>query len=160
MTVLGGGFGLGVALVISRLFVGVAPELTAAGSVAGGLVGVALTVWVVRARGLLHDRALLERWVHEVTAGVRSSVEEKVAAGLLAAEASLASESMTRSEDQRAEAGRHLAEIDAELGEHARAVARAEAARERSRPGLERALDACRAAIETVNSTESFVTGR
>lgn len=160
MTVLGAGFGLGVALVISRLFVGVAPELTVAGSVAGGLVGVALTVWVVRVRGLLHDRAVLDRWVHEVSAGVRSAVEEKVAAGLLAAEASLASALLARSEDQRAEAGRRLAEIDAELGEHARTVARAEAARERSRPGLERALDACRVALAAVNSTESVVTGR
>ena len=160
MTVLGAGFGLGVALVISRLFVGVAPESTVAGSVAGGLVGVALTVWVVRVRGLLHDRAVLDRWVHEVTAGVRSALEERVAAGLLAAEASLASALTARSEDRRSEAGRRLAEIDAELGEHARAVARAEAARERRGPGLERALDACRAALAAVNSTESVVTRR
>lgn len=160
MTVLGAGFGLGVALVVSKLFVGLAPELTVAGSVVGGLVGVALAVWVVRVRGLLHDRAVLDRWVHEVTAAVRSAVEERVASRLSAAEASLASVSVARLEAQRMAAGRRLAEIDAELAEHARAAARAEAVRDRTRPGLERALDACHGALAAVNSTEMIVTGR
>ena len=63
MMVLGAGFGLGVALGVSRLFAGLAPGLTIAGLVAGGVVGLLLTVWVVSMRGLLSDRAMLDRWV-------------------------------------------------------------------------------------------------
>ena len=66
MMVLGAGFGLGVALGVSRLFAGLAPGLTIAGLVAGGVVGLLLTVWVVGMRGLLSDRAVLDRWVGEV----------------------------------------------------------------------------------------------
>ena len=50
MMVLGAGFGLGVALAVSRLFADVAPGLRIAGLVAGGLVGLLLTVWVVGIR--------------------------------------------------------------------------------------------------------------
>ena len=39
MMILGAGFGLGVALVVTRLFAGLAPGLTVAGLVAGGVVG-------------------------------------------------------------------------------------------------------------------------
>ena len=59
--VLGAGFGFGVALAVTRLFTGLAPGLTVAGFVAGGLVGLLLTVWVVGLRALLQDRAVLVR---------------------------------------------------------------------------------------------------
>ena len=87
MMVLGAGFGLGVALGVSRLFAGLAPGLTIAGLVAGGVVGLLLTVWVVGMRGLLNDRAVLDRWVSEVTGMLQSAVEERVATRVLAAEA-------------------------------------------------------------------------
>jgi hypothetical protein len=90
MTVLGLGFGLGIALASSRLLAGVAPPgLSAAGSAAGAAAGLALLVWVVRARGLLHDRALLDRWVGEVAATLRYRGEGMVAERLLGAESAL-----------------------------------------------------------------------
>ncbi len=86
MTVLGVGFGLGIALAVSRLLGGLAPGWSAAASVAGAAAGLALVVWVVRTRGLLHDRALLDRWVGEVAAALRWHGEAMVAERLLAAE--------------------------------------------------------------------------
>lgn len=86
MAVLGIGFGLGIALASSRLLAGVAPGLSVAGWAAGAAAGLALVVWVVRTRGLLHDRALLDRWVVEVAATLRWHGEAMVAERLLAAE--------------------------------------------------------------------------
>ena len=86
MTVLGVGFGLGIALASSRLLAGLAPSLSVAGLAAGAVAGLALVVWVVRVRGLLHDRALLDRWVTEVAANVRWHGEATVAERLLLAE--------------------------------------------------------------------------
>src|SRR6185369_17797447 len=86
MMLLGAGFGLGVALAVTRLFAGLAPGLTIAGLVAGGAVGLLLTVWVVGIRGLLHDRAVLDRWVSDVIATLRSLVEELVASRVLTAD--------------------------------------------------------------------------
>jgi len=86
MAVLGAGFGLGIALASSRLVAGLAPGLSIAGTVAGTVVGLGLVVWVVRVRGLLHDRALLDRWVTEVVATLRWHGETMVAERLIAAE--------------------------------------------------------------------------
>ncbi|GLP81153.1 hypothetical protein [Mycobacterium antarcticum] len=84
MAVLGVGFGLGIALASSRLLAGIAPGLAAAGWAAGAAMGLALMAWVVRTRGLLHERALLERWVTEVVGAVRWHAEAVVAERLLA----------------------------------------------------------------------------
>jgi hypothetical protein len=86
MAVLGVGFGLGIALAGSRLLAGLVPGSSAAGWAAGTAAGLALVVWVVRARGLLHDRAVLDRWVVEVAAALRWHGEAMVAERLLAAE--------------------------------------------------------------------------
>ncbi|MDT5176493.1 MAG: hypothetical protein QOJ95_691 [Mycobacterium sp.] len=86
MTVLGVGFGLGIALASSRLLAGVAPGLSAVGMAVGAVAGSALVLWVVRVRGLLHDRALLDRWVTEVGASLRWHGEAMVAERLLEAE--------------------------------------------------------------------------
>ncbi|MEW5812789.1 MAG: hypothetical protein AB1925_25485 [Actinomycetota bacterium] len=86
MVVLGAGFGFGVALVVARL----AASLTSSPGWAlgaGGVAGVAVTVWVVRVRGLLHDRAVWERWVGDVVAALRTDIEEVVSSRLLAVEA-------------------------------------------------------------------------
>jgi hypothetical protein len=144
MTILGAGFGLGVALVVTRLFAGLAPGLTIAGLVAGGLVGLLLTVWVVGIRGLLHDRAVLDRWVTDVTTALRSTVEERVATRVLAAETALTSELAARDEAESATAAERVATIDAELREHAVATARAAAVRDRRLPPLRKALDSVR----------------
>ena len=86
MAVLGVGFGLGIALAASRLLAGLSPGLSVAGLAAGAVAGLALMVWVVRARGLLHERALLDRWVAEVAAALRWHGEAVIAERLLAAE--------------------------------------------------------------------------
>lgn len=147
MMLLGAGFGLGVALAVSRLFAGVAPGLTLAGLAAGGAIGLALTVWVVGIRGLLHDRAVLDRWIAEVTTTLRSAVEELVATRVLAAEAEMTSRLNARDDEENATAAAQVAEIDAELREHAVATARAAAQRDRRSPPLQRALDAVRAEL-------------
>ena len=128
MMILGAGFGLGVALGVTRLFAGLAPGLTIAGLIAGGLLGLLITVWVVGIRGLLHDRAVLDRWVTDVTDGLRSAVEERVATRVLAAETALTSELAARDEaESNATAADRVAEIDAELREHAIDTAQAAA---------------------------------
>ncbi|MGX9789153.1 hypothetical protein [Mycobacterium sp. MMS18-G62] len=144
MMVLGAGFGLGVALAVTRLFAGLAPGLTVAGMVAGGLVGLLLTVWVVGIRGLLHDRAVLDRWVTDVTTTLRSAGEERVATRVLDAETALTSELAVREEADSAAAADRVAQIDAELREHAIATARAATLRDRRLPQLQGALDVVR----------------
>lgn len=145
MLVLGGGFGLGVAVAVSRLLTGAAPKLAVAGLMVGAVVGLLLAVWVVGTRALLHDRAVLDRWVGEITTTLRSAVEELVATRVLAAESALTAESAAREESESAAAAEKTAAIDAELREHAIATARAAAQRDRRIPPLRRALDAVRA---------------
>jgi hypothetical protein len=145
--VLGAGFGFGVALAVTRLFAGLAQGLTIAGLVAGGLVGLLLTVWVVGIRGLLQDRAVLDRWVTDVTAALRSTVEERVATRVLAAETALTSDLVARDEVESATAADRVAEIDAELREHAAATAKAAVVRDRRLPLLQKALDAVHAEL-------------
>jgi hypothetical protein len=145
--VLGAGFGFGVALAITRLFAGLAPGLTIAGVGAGGLVGLLLTVWVVGIRGLLQDRAVLDRWITDVTAALRSTLEEQVATRVLAAETAFTSDLAARDEVESATAADRVAEIDAELREHAAATARAAAVRDRRLPPLQQALDAVHAEL-------------
>ncbi len=153
--ILGAGFGLGVALAVTRLFAGLAPGLTIAGLVAGGLVGLLLTVWVVGIRGLLHDRAVLDRWVADVTATLRSAVEERVATRVLAAETTLTSDLAARDEVESATAADRVAEIDAELREHGVATAKAAAVRDRRLPPLQQALDAVCAELYGSRSVEA-----
>lgn len=86
MAVLGAGFGLGIALASSRLVAGLARGPSLLGLAAGLALGLAMVVWVVRTRGLLHDRALLDRWVTEVAATLRWHGEVVVAERLLATE--------------------------------------------------------------------------
>jgi len=147
MMILGAGFGLGMALVVTRLFVGVAPGLTVAGLVAGGVVGLALTVWVVGIRALLHDRAVLDRWITDVTNVVRPAVAERVANRGHVAETALASELAHREGVESTTAAVRVAEIDAELREHAVETAKAAAVRDRRLPPLQRALAAVRSEL-------------
>jgi hypothetical protein len=140
--ILGAGFGFGVALAVTRLFAGLAPGLAIAGLIAGGMVGLLLTVWVVGIRALLRDRAVLDRWVADVTAALRSVVEERVATRVLAAETALTTDLAAHDEVESATAADHVADIDAELREHAVATAKAAAVRDRRLPPLKQALAA------------------
>ncbi|HEU4361353.1 MAG TPA: hypothetical protein VFR27_07555 [Mycobacterium sp.] len=149
MLLLGGGFGLGMALTASRLFGGLTAGLTAAGAATCAAVGLAATVWVVRARGLLHDRALLDRWVMEVTAALRCTVEELVALRALSAETALTAALAERNEADGTRLARRIAVLDGERRTHVAAAARAGALRDRQMPVLQRALAAVRAELET-----------
>lgn len=118
--VLGAGFGFGVALVVTRFAAGLAPGLAAAGLAAGVGLGAATAVWVIRARALLHVRAVLHAWVADVCAAVRAAAEEKVAAGMLDAEAVLASDEAAAASERDAEFARRIASIDVEIRKLAR----------------------------------------
>jgi hypothetical protein len=104
-------------------------------------------VWVAGIRGLLHDRAVLDRWITDVTATLRSAVEERVAARVLAAETALTSDLAARDKVESTTAADRVAEIDAELREHAVATANASVVRDRRLPPLQKALDAVRDAL-------------
>jgi hypothetical protein len=144
MLLLGTGFGLGVALTLSRLFADLTPGLTAAGAAVCAVVGLAVTVWVVGTRGLLHDRAMLDRWVTEVIAALRSAVEELVALRVLSAESALSAALAEQNETESAQVAEQIAALDGQLREHAAAAERAEALRDREMPTLRRVLDAVR----------------
>lgn len=144
MMLLGAGFGLGVALTLSRLVADLAPQLPAAGAVACAAIGLALTVWVVGTRRLLRDRALLDRWAGEATALLRSAVEQLVATRVLAAESSLTAALSEQDEVESARVAEQVGVIDTELREHAVVGARAAAVRGREMPTLQAALEAVR----------------
>jgi hypothetical protein len=101
MVVLGGGFGLGVALTLGRLTIQLGPGSDLIGLLVGGVVGLLLTIWVVGIRGVLHDRALMDRWVGEVTATLRTCAEETVARRLLDTEIAFSRELAARDAERR-----------------------------------------------------------
>jgi hypothetical protein len=148
MLLLGAGFGLGVGLTLSRMLAGLTPRrntgLEVAGAVACVAVGLALTFVVVTLRGLLRDRALLDRWVGEATASLRSVVEELVATRVLLAESVLTTALAARDEAENARVAEQVSAIDSELREYASAAARATTARDRQMPTVKAALDAVR----------------
>jgi hypothetical protein len=147
MMLVGAGFGLGVALTLSRLLADLTPGLTVAGAVACAAIGLALTVWVVSTRGLLRDRALLDRWAGEATAQLRSAVEQLVATRVLGAESSLAAALGEQDEVESTRVTEQVGVIDTELREHAVVGARAAALRGREMPTLQAALEAVRAEL-------------
>ncbi len=156
MTLLGAGFGLGVALTLSRLLADLAPQWTVAGVIACAAVGVVLTLWVVGTRGLLHDRAVLDRWVAEVVAGLRAGLEERVATRMLAAESALGVAAAERDSADSARLDRTVAAIDREIHQHAASGARAVADRDLRMPAIVRALEVVRAELAPRAETESM----
>lgn len=147
MMLLGTGFGLGVALAASRLFAGLGSGLTVAGLAAGGVIGLILTIWVVGIRGLLHDRALLDRWVGEVTGTLRAATDALVATRVLQAEEALTGEATARDEAAAQVRAQQLDVIDARLRVRAVAAARVYAAHQRRLPALQAALAVVRAEL-------------
>jgi len=136
--ILGAGFGLGVALALTRLL---------SGPAVGVALGLLSTGWVVGIRGLLHARAVLDRWVGDVAAVLRSAAEERVATRVLAAETALTAEAAARVRAESAAAAAKIARIDAELQEHVGYLARTAAVRDARLPTLRRALDQVRAEL-------------
>ncbi|OBG38962.1 hypothetical protein [Mycolicibacter heraklionensis] len=158
MAVLGIGFGLGVALTLSRVFAHLAPGLAALGAAGCAIAGVVATVWVVRIRGLLRDRVVLDRWVEQATSAVRSSVQELVALRVVAAESVLTAELAGHNETEAARVADRVAALDRELREHAAATARAAAVRDRRLPALRRALENVRAELGESGPVDAAVT--
>ncbi len=148
----GAGLGLGIALTLSRLFADLAPGLTALGAVVCLLLGVAVTVWVVNTRSLLHDRAVLDRWLAERTAGLRSALDQTVATRVLAAEMALTSALSQQAEADAARVAERVRVIDAELRAHEAARLQARAAREAAGPALRAALSAVHRELGTPES--------
>ncbi|MEO8816301.1 MAG: hypothetical protein ABI307_11175 [Mycobacterium sp.] len=149
MMLLGVGFGLGVAVTLSRLVAHLAAGLTVAGAVACAAIGLAVAAWVVQIRGLLRDRAVLDRWVGEVTAALRAAVEELVALRMVAADSVLTAELAERNDADTARVADEVAGLGRELREHAAATARAVTRRDRELPALQRVLDAVREQLGT-----------
>jgi hypothetical protein len=144
MTVLGAGFGFGVALALSRLFADLAPGLAVAGAIGCAVIGVAVTVWIVGTRGLLHDRAVLDRWVGDVIAALRTTTDQMVASRVLAAEMAMTSALTQQLEERSGWAAERIRAIDAELREHTVARTRAASVRDRQTPAVRRAVGAVR----------------
>jgi hypothetical protein len=78
---------------------------------------------------------------------LKSAVEERVAVRVLAAETELTSELAAREEVESSTAADRVAEIDAELRQHAIETARAAAVRDRRLPPLQRAIETVRAEL-------------
>jgi hypothetical protein len=151
MTLLGAGFGLGVVVTLGRLFAGLAhrlnPVLVIAGAVACVVVGLVVTFLAVRLRGLLRDRALLDRWVSDLTSSLQSVVEELVATRVLTVDSLLSTALTARDEAENTQVGDRVSVIDSELREHAIATARAASVRDREMPTVQAALEAVRAEL-------------
>ena len=88
-TVLGVVLGAGVALTLGRTVGDFLPRWTPEVAAGCALIGLALGLWVVRTRRLLSERAAADRWVADITARLRSALEDRVTARVLAAEAAL-----------------------------------------------------------------------
>jgi hypothetical protein len=110
-------------------------------------IGLAVTFLVIHIRGLLRDRALLDRWAGEVTSSLQSAVEELVATRVLVAESVLSTALIARDEADNTQVADQVSAIDSELREHAIAAARAAAVRDREMPTVKAALDAVRAEL-------------
>jgi hypothetical protein len=132
---------------VSRLSAGLTPVYLAAGLAAGAAVGLAAAVWAIRMRRVARDRAVLDRWVADVTSELREVVEQHAATRVRQAEPALTGEQERRDDAEAANVADRVAAIDSELREHAVAAAQATASRDRELPALQRALDAVQAEL-------------
>lgn len=88
---LGMGFGVGAAVTSDRVFTAMVTPIvgTAAAAAASLAIGICLGSWLVHTRRLLSARGTLDRWIDESSVALRTVLEERVAARLLAAEMEL-----------------------------------------------------------------------
>ncbi|MCX4096324.1 hypothetical protein [Nocardia sp. alder85J] len=106
------GFGLG-RLVVAPLTL--LPALDYASVPATLLLGGGVAFWVVRARGLLADRAHLRQWIADALVNVRAQLEQRVATALVEAESALTEQVVRAGTARAVEAERRAAEIAAHL---------------------------------------------
>jgi hypothetical protein len=86
---LSAGFGLGVSLTVGRSLADLAPAWAPVILACCLATGVVLTGWMVRTRTLLSERAALDRWVTELTAALRTAMDDRLLTQMLAAESAL-----------------------------------------------------------------------
>lgn len=110
---------------------------------------------MVSTRGLLHDRAVLDRWVAEVMAALRTTLEERVATRVLVAESAFSSAVAEHDEAAGARVDGEVADIDRQIREHAARRARAILERDRRLPAISRALAALSAELQARDATGS-----
>lgn len=112
---LGAGFGLGIAVAAGRVFAALAPWLSVGAQAAGAVLGVLLTGWLVSTRELMHDRAVVDRWVCDVVGTLRGYADDRVAGRLLDAELHLGPVLAARAAEESDGVTHRIALIDAEL---------------------------------------------
>lgn len=81
--------GAGAALTLGRALTGLVPGWSAAIATGCAVIGLTISGWVVRVRRVLSERAAADRWVAEMTAALRSMLEDRVTARFAAAEVTL-----------------------------------------------------------------------
>jgi hypothetical protein len=98
---------------------------------------------------VLHDRAVVDRWVGAVTARLREAAEQRVAHRVLTAEVRFTGEAAAQDERAAATLARRIEQIDAELRDIAALTARWAAEGQRELPRLRSALARVCAGLES-----------
>jgi hypothetical protein len=120
---------------------------TVAGAAAGGLVGLAIALWVARFGRARREREILDGWVDDVIAELRETVKRLVATRVPPAGEALTAELAEVDEAAAARLADRVAAIDVELRDHGLAAARADTRRTRDLPALKSALHAVRSEL-------------
>ncbi|MEU9805720.1 hypothetical protein [Mycobacterium sp. NPDC050853] len=140
MALFGVFFGLGAALTVSRLVAYARPGLALVGLAVGLVAGACIAVWLVAVRGLLHDRAVLDRWLGDTMGELRGYLEQWVAARVLEVETRLNADLVEIDERENDKLAARVGQIDTALREAAMNTARATALRNRDLPSVHKAL--------------------
>ncbi|MBY0441813.1 MAG: hypothetical protein K2Q25_06715 [Mycobacteriaceae bacterium] len=157
---LGVGFGLGVALTVSRLLASLGSGLTVAGVTAGAAIGLAFALGMVRIRGVLYDRSVLDRWVGEATEALRSAMHYRVAICMVDLELTLRGALRQRQETHNVRIRDLISTIDGELRAQGSAAVRTAKLRDRESARLRAALAAVRVALGEPGLKKSTIRGR
>jgi len=117
-TLVGAGFGIGLALTIWRLLAGFAPGWSLECGVGCGGMGLAAAFWTVRARQVIHGRAVLDRWVGDIADRARTALEGWVTWRMLGVEAHWSEAAAERDAHDALLHSRQLADIDRAVRVH------------------------------------------
>lgn len=115
---LGGGFGVGLALTVWRVLVGLAPGWSAECGFACAAMGLTLAMWTVHARQSVIDRGVVDRWVGESTDRARVTLEGWVGRRMLEADAKWSAEAAERDAREALRFSRQLAALDRAIRGH------------------------------------------
>lgn len=119
-TLIGAGFGIGLALTIWRLLAGIAPDWSLECGVGCAGTGLALAIWTIRARRLIHDRGVLDRWVGDVVDRARTALEGWVSRRMLEVDAEWSEAAAERDAHEGLLHSKQLAVIDRAVRSHPR----------------------------------------